>query len=106
MDKAYVKKLYVPTRYGGHLSVFDPDEKKGFIVTVPGLPGVVTWGRNIAHAKKMVREAIELCIECRAEEAVRHTKTRPPRRSTLAPTSPNQGDRTRLPRKAHEFVAA
>lgn len=81
MDKTYAKKLYVPTHYGNHLGIFEPDEKKGFIVTVPSLPGVVTWGMDITHAKKMAQEAIELYIECKAGEA-------------------------NLPRKTREFVAA
>lgn len=76
MDKKHTQRLYIRTSYGDHLSIFEPDEKKGFIVTVPGLPGVVTWGKNIAHAKKMAREAIELCVECRAEETMRHATTR------------------------------
>lgn len=96
MDKTYAKKLYVPTRYGDHLGVFEPDEKKGFIVTVPSLPGVVTWGRNITHAKKMAQEAIELCIECRAGEAIRHVKTRFPHPQIKA--NPLQ--------RTHEFITA
>jgi predicted RNase H-like HicB family nuclease len=38
------------------------------MATAPGLKGVVTWGKNINEAKVMVKEAIELCIECVAEE--------------------------------------
>lgn len=102
MDKKHIQRLYVHTLYGDHLGVFEPDEKKGFIVTVPGLPGVVTWGENITHAKKMAQEAIELCIECRAEEAVQHAKIRLPRRSV----SPNRDNRAGLPQKTRELVAA
>lgn len=61
------KHKEVKTRYGAHDAVLVPDEK-GYVVTVPGLPGVVTWGRDIEHAKKMAKDAIELCIECLAEE--------------------------------------
>ena len=95
MNKIY-KKLYVHTQYGDHLCVFEQDEKSGFIVTVPGLHGVVTWGRNITHAKEMAKEAIQLCIECRAEETIQHTKTHMPRRS-ISPTKNKGGQKTREP---------
>lgn len=67
-------KAYVSTRYGTHLCVLEPDEKRGYIVTAPGLEGVITWGRNISHAKEMAKEAIELVIECRAEEFLHRRK--------------------------------
>lgn len=35
----------------------------GYTVTVPTLPGVVTYGENIEEAKKMAIEAIELYLE-------------------------------------------
>ena len=69
-----IREIYVQTPYGNHLCILEPDEKQGFIVTVSGLPGVITWGRNVVHAKVMVKEAIELCIESRAEEVLRGIK--------------------------------
>lgn len=66
----------VQTQYGRYQCVLEPDEKRGFIVTVPGLAGVITWGKNISQAKAMAREAIELCVECRAEEALQRPKTK------------------------------
>ncbi len=35
----------------------------GFTVTVPSLPGCVTYGKDLDDAKKMAQEAIELYIE-------------------------------------------
>jgi antitoxin HicB len=35
----------------------------GFTVTVPALPGCITYGENIDEAIAMAREAIELYIE-------------------------------------------
>lgn len=61
------KQAVVKTKYGEHRIIIEKDEK-GYIVTAPGLKGVVTWGKNINHAKEMAKEAIELCIECVAEE--------------------------------------
>ena len=66
--------ILVETRYGTQLCVLEPDEKRGFIVTAPGLDGIITWGKNITHAKEMAREAIELCIEARAEESLQQAK--------------------------------
>lgn len=68
MQKQSKKYMEVQTGYGKHLCLFEPDDKEGYIVTVPGLPGTVTWGKTVAEAKKMAREAIELCIECLAAE--------------------------------------
>ncbi|HHL52781.1 MAG TPA: type II toxin-antitoxin system HicB family antitoxin [Flammeovirgaceae bacterium] len=34
-----------------------------YTVTVPALPGCVTFGENVDHAIQMAREAIELYIE-------------------------------------------
>lgn len=67
MKKNGKRYIEVKTRYGTHTAVLEPDEN-GYVVTVPGLPGVVTWGRDIEHAKKMAKDAIELCVECLAEE--------------------------------------
>lgn len=69
-----VQKIYIKTDYGKHLCFFEPDEKKGFIVTAENLSGVITWGKNLAHAKKMVKEAIELCIECCVESKLHKRK--------------------------------
>ncbi len=35
----------------------------GYTVTVPSLPGCITYGETIGEAKKMAKEAIELYIE-------------------------------------------
>ena len=34
-----------------------------YTVTVPALPGCITFGENIDHAIKMAKEAVELYIE-------------------------------------------
>lgn len=39
----------------------------GYTVTVPSLPGCVTYGETIEEAKKMAKEAIELYIESMKE---------------------------------------
>ncbi len=43
--------------------VFTPEPEGGFTVTVPALPGCVTYGKTLKEAKAMAKEAIELMIE-------------------------------------------
>ncbi len=64
------KTMIVDTSYGSHRVIFERDERKGYVATAPDLPGVITWGKTMVEAKKMVREAIELCIECMAEAKI------------------------------------
>ena len=57
------KTVVVDTRYGSHVVVLEQDERRGYVVIVPSLSGVITWGGTIVQAKEMAKEAIELCIE-------------------------------------------
>lgn len=68
--KKEIKTITVDTLYGSHRVIFERDERKGYVATAPDLPGVSTWGKNLAEAKEMIREAIELCMECIAEERI------------------------------------
>lgn len=43
--------------------VFRKENDDGFTVTVPSLPGCVTFGETLEEAMEMVKEAIELCLE-------------------------------------------
>jgi predicted RNase H-like HicB family nuclease len=69
------KKIQISTDYGSHVCVFKPDGEKGFIVTAPGVEGMITWGKDLEHAKKMAKECLELCVECLIER--RHGKKQP-----------------------------
>lgn len=40
-----------------------PEPEGGFTVTVPALPGCITFGEDIDHALAMAKEAIELYVE-------------------------------------------
>jgi predicted RNase H-like HicB family nuclease len=43
----------------GHFNlVLRPEPEGGFTVIVPALPGCVTYGRTLAEAKKMAKDAI------------------------------------------------
>ena len=70
------KKIQINTDYGSHLCVFKPDGDGGFIVAALGVQGVITWGKNLAHAKKMAKECLELCIECLVEKQLHKGRRR------------------------------
>jgi len=69
---------------------FAPLEDGGFLVTVPALPGCVTWGESFDHALEMAREAIELWLE----ELQEHGESIPEERAAARPVKPGiQGHR-------------
>ncbi len=43
--------------------LLNPEPEGGYTVTVPALPGCVTYGENVDEAIAMAKEAIELYIE-------------------------------------------
>ena len=45
-----------------------PEAEGGYTVMVPALPGCITWGRDLEHARSMAKDAIELYIESLTEE--------------------------------------
>lgn len=62
------REITIKTRFGAHVCLFEKDVK-GYVVTAKDVPGVVTWGKNLAEAKEMAREALELMIETIAIES-------------------------------------
>jgi len=44
-------------------ALFRKEPEGGFSVTIPSLPGCMTFGETLEEAKVMAREAIELYIE-------------------------------------------
>ena len=46
-----------------YTAVFNKEPEGGYTVTVPSLPGCVTYGDNLEAANKMILEAIQLYIE-------------------------------------------
>lgn len=49
--------------YSKYPIVLTPEKQGGFTVTVPDLPGCVTYGKTLTQAKEMVVEAIEGYLE-------------------------------------------
>ena len=48
--------------------VLSPGEDGWILATCPVIPGCTTQGRTRDEALANIREAIELCLECRADE--------------------------------------
>jgi predicted RNase H-like HicB family nuclease len=66
MLKSSVKIAVIKTKYGSFKAVFEPEaDMGGYVVTVPKVQGAVSWGKNLAHAKKMIVECIEGMVEAR-----------------------------------------
>ena len=61
-DKKITKKILEYT------VVFEPDEKGGYVVYVPSLPGCVTEGDTFEQAVAMVKDAIRGYLEVLKEE--------------------------------------
>jgi len=68
----------VKTRYGSFQVVFEPEaDMGGYVVVAPTVQGAVSWGKNFAHAKKMIAECIDGAIEARViAEAVEEGNVR------------------------------
>ena len=61
------KTLTIKTKYGIFKCVFEPEKDMGgFTVEARGVPGAITWGKNLAEAKRMIVEAIEGAIDAQA----------------------------------------
>lgn len=67
INKNYI--LPIKTNKGVYNCKFIWDnEDKAYLVSVPSLPGVFTFGKNLTDAKKMAKDAIELHCECLIDE--------------------------------------
>ncbi|HLF62297.1 MAG TPA: type II toxin-antitoxin system HicB family antitoxin [Saprospiraceae bacterium] len=48
----------------------DRDEDGVWIVECPSIPGCISQGKTKKEALKIIKEAIELCLEVRAEKSM------------------------------------
>lgn len=51
------------TRLLKYTVIYTSEPEGGFTVTVPSLPGCVTYGKDMKEAKKMAEDAIRLYVE-------------------------------------------
>jgi predicted RNase H-like HicB family nuclease len=57
------------TKQGTFKVRFEWDARgRAYLVTVPSLPGAITFGTSLQEAKKMARDVIELHCECLVDE--------------------------------------
>jgi predicted RNase H-like HicB family nuclease len=50
-------------RARAYTAFFEANENGGYTVTVPSLPGLVTEGKDLEHARSMAKDAIQCYIE-------------------------------------------
>ncbi|MBI3683691.1 MAG: type II toxin-antitoxin system HicB family antitoxin [Acidobacteria bacterium] len=62
-----------------YTAIFDLNENGGYTVTVPALPGLVTEGKNLVHARSMAEDAIRCYIE-----GLKKRKRKPPLEREIA----------------------
>lgn len=63
------KIFVIQTKTGKYEVLIWYDKKdKAYLVRVPNLPGVVTFGTTLSEAKKMAKDAIELYCDCLLKE--------------------------------------
>jgi predicted RNase H-like HicB family nuclease len=62
MEQAIMAREY---RY---TAVFEPAEEGGFVVTFPALPGLITEGDSLEHARTMAAEALHGYLESLAKD--------------------------------------
>jgi len=46
-----------------YTAFFEANELGGYTVTVPALPGLVTEGKNLEHAREMAKDAVVCYLE-------------------------------------------
>ena len=58
------KTEIIKTKYGSFSCVFEPEKDMGgYMVVAKGAAGAISWGKDLAEAKRMIAESIEVCIE-------------------------------------------
>lgn len=50
--------------------VYEPSDEGGYTVYVPSLPGCISEGDSMSHARENIREAIQLYLESDDDPAV------------------------------------
>ena len=69
MAKATKREFVIKTKEGSYNIIVWFDKKdKAYLVKVPSLPEVFTFGKSLVDAKKMAKDAIELYCDCLIDE--------------------------------------
>jgi antitoxin HicB len=73
-----------------YLCTFQPDPDGGYSVRCPAFPELVSHGDNLAEARAMAREALELCLEVYREDGRPLPPPAPEPRTTIREIVPVQ----------------
>lgn len=69
MTKTIKEEFIIKTKDGAYKIVIWFDKKdKAYLVSVPSLPEVFTFGKSLVDAKRMAKDAIELYCDCQVDE--------------------------------------
>jgi len=60
----------IMAREYSYTAVFEPAEEGGFVVTFPALPGLITEGETLEHARAMAVEALHGYLESLAKDGL------------------------------------
>jgi antitoxin HicB len=60
----------LPARAFTYTAVFDPVPEGGYVVTFPGLPGLVTEGETLEEARAMAADALRCYLEGHLEDGL------------------------------------
>lgn len=61
------KESVIKTKYGSFKCIFEPEKDMGgYMAEAKGVPGALSWGKDMNEAKRMIAESIEGAIEAKA----------------------------------------
>jgi len=55
---------------GGIVFELEPEDKGGFTITVPSLPGCISYGKTIEEALEQIKDAMAGWLEVAKEEGI------------------------------------
>ena len=74
-----LKQFLEKTKEYNFVVIYEPIEEGGYQVTVPSLPGLITYGQTFKEAKDMVQDA----IRCHLEGLIKEHKNIPVEKSII-----------------------
>ena len=61
-------KKFIRSREYFYTVIYEPVKEGGYQITVPLLPGLITYGKTLEEAREMARDAIRCYIESLLKE--------------------------------------
>jgi antitoxin HicB len=88
MVSAMKKRETVRTLSAQYVCTFRPEPEGGYSVRCAAFPELITEGRTLEEARRMAREALELCLEVYRDEGMPIPKSDADPRKTLREVIP------------------